>query len=290
MPAEYYERLGVSEDASTSEIKQAFRDRIKETHPDISDDDAASERTKRLIEARDVLTDRSERERYDRLGHETYVQQSATGPAQNSTDVTEPTASSQSKAEQAGQRKAAGGTASGQESRGVNGQRANRSESTQKEGTDSTRSQQGADWYDSSRTGTGGNHHAWETDRSYAVGDSEELFEPRSLLSSQRTIVLLGTTFVIYPVLLFGSLYPTFPVGANLIVGLCTVLVVSFLQSVPRVGILVFGTWTVLLPGILFGFLGVPLLSLYGVLAMAAVLFPLGLSTLTWTAIKPRAR
>lgn len=73
MGSEYYERLGVASDASTAEIAAAYRERLKETHPDVSDASDAGERTKRLIEAKEVLTDETERARYDRLGHDRYV-------------------------------------------------------------------------------------------------------------------------------------------------------------------------------------------------------------------------
>jgi len=73
MGGKYYDRLGVPADASTDEITTAYRERLKETHPDVSDAADAKERTRRLIEAKEVLTDDTERARYDRLGHDRYV-------------------------------------------------------------------------------------------------------------------------------------------------------------------------------------------------------------------------
>ena len=89
MGGEYYDRLGVSPDASTDEIAAAYREQLKQTHPDVSDASDAGERTKRLIEAKKVLTDETERTRYDRLGHERYlsVEQGRTSdPAGSTTD------------------------------------------------------------------------------------------------------------------------------------------------------------------------------------------------------------
>jgi DnaJ-class molecular chaperone with C-terminal Zn finger domain len=87
MREKYYERLGVPPDASTDEIAAAYRKQLKETHPDVSDASDASERTKRLIEAKNVLTDETERARYDRLGHDRYVGvKKGTDPAESSTD------------------------------------------------------------------------------------------------------------------------------------------------------------------------------------------------------------
>jgi molecular chaperone DnaJ len=73
MPETFYDRLDVSADASTAAIEAAYREAIKEVHPDVSDDVDASERTKRLNRAKRVLADETERARYDRLGHEAYT-------------------------------------------------------------------------------------------------------------------------------------------------------------------------------------------------------------------------
>jgi curved DNA-binding protein CbpA len=76
MTETFYDVLGVAEDATTEEIESAYREAIKEVHPDVSDDADAAERTKRLNRAKRVLTDESERSRYDRVGHEAYVDDS----------------------------------------------------------------------------------------------------------------------------------------------------------------------------------------------------------------------
>jgi curved DNA-binding protein CbpA len=73
MTQTFYDLLGVPTDASTAEIEDAYRDEIKEVHPDVSDEVDAAERTKRLNEAKRVLTDDEERRRYDRLGHDAYT-------------------------------------------------------------------------------------------------------------------------------------------------------------------------------------------------------------------------
>src|SRR6056297_1378904 len=73
MTESFYDVLGVAEDATTDEIETAYRERLKETHPDVSDDEDAGQATRTLIEARDVLVDEDERARYDRLGHAAYV-------------------------------------------------------------------------------------------------------------------------------------------------------------------------------------------------------------------------
>jgi curved DNA-binding protein CbpA len=69
----FYTALGVDDDADTETIHRAYRELVKETHPDVSDDPDAPERFKRLTTAREVLVDGDERARYDRLGHSKYV-------------------------------------------------------------------------------------------------------------------------------------------------------------------------------------------------------------------------
>ncbi|WP_262177918.1 DnaJ domain-containing protein [Haloarcula laminariae] len=74
-----YAALGVDPDADERSIVRAYREQVKTAHPDVTDDPDAQARFKRLTTARDVLTDETERARYDRLGHEAYVQKHLDG-------------------------------------------------------------------------------------------------------------------------------------------------------------------------------------------------------------------
>lgn len=62
-----YDILGVPKDASDSAIKQAFRKRSKETHPDIKGAGSAAA-FEEVVRANLVLSDPKARERYDRTG------------------------------------------------------------------------------------------------------------------------------------------------------------------------------------------------------------------------------
>jgi molecular chaperone DnaJ len=63
---DYYAALGVSKDASTAEIKKAYRKLARELHPDKNPGDAAAEqRFKEVSEAYDVLSDDKRRKEYD---------------------------------------------------------------------------------------------------------------------------------------------------------------------------------------------------------------------------------
>lgn len=67
---DYYEILGVSRDASSEEIKKAFRKLARKYHPDVNPDDKDAEKKfKEIKEAFDVLSDPERRQRYDQFGY-----------------------------------------------------------------------------------------------------------------------------------------------------------------------------------------------------------------------------
>jgi curved DNA-binding protein len=65
---DYYETLGVPRDASSEDIRRAYRKLAREHHPDVNKDPAAEDRFKEVSEAYEVLRDEEKRKRYDRLG------------------------------------------------------------------------------------------------------------------------------------------------------------------------------------------------------------------------------
>lgn len=67
---DYYEILGVANDASPDEIKRAYRKLAKKYHPDLNPDDKEAEHSfKEANTAYEILSDPEKRSRYDRFGH-----------------------------------------------------------------------------------------------------------------------------------------------------------------------------------------------------------------------------
>ncbi len=63
----YYEVLGVSQDATTEEIRRAFQKKARTLHPDVNKEPDAEERFKEVSEAYAVLSDDTKRRRYDAM-------------------------------------------------------------------------------------------------------------------------------------------------------------------------------------------------------------------------------
>jgi len=72
---DYYEVLGIAQNAAEEEIKRAYRKLAVKFHPDKNPDDPhAEEKFKELGEAYDVLMDPDKRAAYDRFGHAAFAQ------------------------------------------------------------------------------------------------------------------------------------------------------------------------------------------------------------------------
>lgn len=70
MGKDYYATLGISRDATPTEIKKAYRKKALKYHPDKNDSPDAEQKFKEIAEAYDVLSDKDKKQLYDQYGEE----------------------------------------------------------------------------------------------------------------------------------------------------------------------------------------------------------------------------
>lgn len=259
MAETYYDRLGVPRDASTADIEAAFRQRAKETHPDRSDAPDAAQRFQAVQRARQVLTDATERDRYDRLGHEAYVaDRSVVGAAATTTGT--------------------GATAAAARGEG-------RTSETGDARADGFGDRGAAAWWAEQETRFDRQHAAENRSRSWyrpgADGDDGYRVTPTAARGVRFTAQRVGfavVAFALYPLLVGGAFLPTFPVGVNVLLGLCALGLTVTLLAVPEAGVLVFGGWTLLAP-LGLGLAEVALLSVLGTVVWSFCWIPLAIAS-----------
>ncbi len=76
---DFYEVLGVSRDASASDIKKAYFKLAKQYHPDNDSSPEAAEKFKEASEAYEILSDEDKRRQYDQFGMAAFEQGGAGG-------------------------------------------------------------------------------------------------------------------------------------------------------------------------------------------------------------------
>lgn len=82
---DYYELLGIKNDALVAEIKKAYRDMVKKYHPDINKSSDASKIIISLNEAKETLLDEDKRKEYDELLNEIKYSKQYTTSKENNT-------------------------------------------------------------------------------------------------------------------------------------------------------------------------------------------------------------
>ncbi|WP_276258654.1 J domain-containing protein [Haloglomus litoreum] len=265
---DYYAVLGVPADASVAAIEDSYRERVKETHPDLNDAPDATDEFQRVRRAREVLTDPEERARYDRLGHERYVGNGADGDGMTGSNASD--------------------------GFGGRGRRRQRARWTAEGWTDSSTGA-GAGSSAGTAAGSGAGPTADPT-ASYAADEDAEgagtvppsglgdritvaarMLERYRFDLDPKTAIFGLATFFFYPVFLASSVTPRFPIVVNLILLCCLLCTLGYLLATPEVGVPVFGAWSLIGP-IMFIFADRPLLSWAGFFLVAATFVPFGLS------------
>ncbi|WP_439026063.1 J domain-containing protein [Haloarchaeobius sp. DT45] len=303
MTETFYDVLGVPHDADQEAIRDAYRERVKETHPDLNDAEDAAEEFQRVAEAEEVVGDPDERARYDRLGHDAYVSgfggpgglgQSGRGRADDGRDDAATTDDSGSYQSRNRRQEYPGSDRRATRS----GNQTNRSYSfggdDQHASADGGATGSAAEWFvgddtrGSTNTGTstrrehvaeddedeeweGFSVHDWDEDELDADAD------PVSL--SQNTLVVVVATFFMYPFMAYTTIAPGVGLPVNLTVGVCLLLLLLYLLTIPRVSVFGFGALSVVVPLGLSG-IGVSLLTLHSLFVLGAVWIPFGYAML----------
>jgi hypothetical protein len=257
---DFYSVLGVARNASTDTIRRAYRDRAKETHPDVAEGADASARFRRVKRAHEVLSDPTERARYDRLGHEGYLAAERLGTdsdPETETESPESTATSGADAASRTRRGRARGTTAAGRGRSGYGPRSGgrRRQASRSDDEDVGSVRMGA--------------ARW-------VRFTTALLETWQSRLTPSSGPLALAVFVAYPVFLGSTVAPWFPPSVNAIVGICTLFVVAYLVLRPELGIPVFGGWLALLP-VALSVAGLGVVSLPGALAFLLTAVPLAL-------------
>ena len=85
---DYYEILGVSKNATTKEIKKAYRSLAVKYHPDKNPNNpSAEEKFKEAAEAYDILSSAEKKQRYDQFGHAGMSGGGSAGGGMNMDDI-----------------------------------------------------------------------------------------------------------------------------------------------------------------------------------------------------------
>ncbi|OIB57969.1 DnaJ domain-containing protein [Natrialba sp. SSL1] len=329
----YYDVLGVEPTATQDELESAYRECVLETHPDHNDAPDATEQFQRVSTAREVLTDEAERARYDRLGHEAYVQAESGEPtAQAGYSSTNATATTEQQtrretnrngrarqrrnrdwsfeeirqeAERERARSQSGSRSSSRSGSGSGSRSRSRSQTQRTKHTRHTRQTQQHDHTQTSTNTTntepGSTASADQTDSTtdtttsddfqYAVHDwnDEVELEWQGRALDHQTIVGLACIWLLYPVFIYASLTPVFPTSANAVVAVCTLGLVAYLLTLPRIAAGIFGSWSLLVSVALLTIEAIPIavLSVYGFLTLAGVWVPFGYALAVWWVLRP---
>lgn len=310
----YYDVLEIDPEASRDEIESAYRERVLETHPDHNDAPDATEQFRRLSRARDVLSDGDERARYDRLGHDAYVRLAQHAAEDSSDTDTEsaqnagngnsgPTSSRRSTANATGYTSSASWSDGSTQQTAANGateatsgtHRGSTTGRTQTRGTTAAGTATGAsDGFGSSSTGPADDGVGSAPDDSaaafrYAVHDWDGQidFEWNGRQVTHSTAVTVGCLWLLYPGFVASSVLPAAPLPVNVILAACTIAIVGYLLTWPRLSAVLFGSWSLLFPIALVAIDDVSLLSMVGVTTLGFAWVPFGYALGLWWALRP---
>lgn len=239
----FYDVLEVPRSASLEEVEVAYRERLKDTHPDVSEAEAA-DAVKAVIAAGDVLTDEDERERYDRIGHRNYVEatgvydpsQVRAGPIGRDRPSAEDRATDEPGSTGQSERTSPAGDVDGEDGTAADSADGRRRSASSGDVHTANANPGGVSW----ATGAA-QQHPHETDS----GGSH-------VASTNERAILFLAALVAYPILVFSSVFPPFPLIFRVVIAACTLALLVYLVTVPSVSAPAFGILTLVAGGAVF--------------------------------------
>jgi curved DNA-binding protein CbpA len=288
MTETFYDVLGVGTGATQEEITDAYREKVKQYHPDVSDHPDAPEKFRKVVQAEEVLGDEREREKYDDMTHSTYVRRVETDNAAGTEQSPWTTTDRRNDSHDTGfggvgKDPSGNGNAGGSRRRTTGasvgfGKAAGRQASANWTGRET-----GSRWSSASYASGGTNEGS-----SYSVHDWAESQSERKSLGfrvTQEEAIVGFVMFLLYPVFVWASVNPGFPAVINLTVGVCTLLAVAYFLTIPRLGMAIFGAWSLLSPVAVLLFTDQGLAV--EVLAVGACWLPFGYSLVVASLVEP---
>ena len=318
MGESYYEVLAVDADATREEIQAAYRERVLETHPDHNDAPDAAEQFKRVSAARSVLADGAERARYDRLGHKAYARLADRTADESGTDGSSEQKSTTDSSDEATDRstrskrhgETAGSSTTGSKTASSSATHSSTAGSRRDARSKSHHARQrrrrqrarkhartnqsfggetGATGSRGGATATADDHDESASEFRYAVHDwtDDVTLEWEGESITHTTAVTIGCLWLLYPVFVGASLTSAFPLAINVVVAACTLGLVGYVLTKPRIAAALFGSWSVLFPLGIDATSAVEAYSITGLLALGFAWIPFGYALALWWALRP---
>ena len=104
---------------------------------------------------------------------------------------------------------------------------------------------------------------------------------------TQRTILSVGAVALLYPLLVTASLTPLFSLPVNAVVAACTLALIGYLLTMPRLATAAFGLWSVGFPIGLVAMPSIEPVSVFGLLTIGFAWVPLGYAVVLWWVLRP---
>lgn len=126
-----------------------------------------------------------------------------------------------------------------------------------------------------------------ETEYSVHDWDGEVDLEWEGPAVDRTTAMSVGAVALLYPLFVAASLTPLFSLGVNAIIAACTLALIGYLLTMPRIAAAAFGGWSVLFPVGMLWSAAIDPLSLFGVLALGFAWIPFGYAVALWWLLRP---